>query len=290
MSQQPKVTVLGLGAMGHAFAANLLKKGFSVRGWNRSAGKGEDLIDSGLQLCASASDAVTDSQVVIVMLSDGATTLSVVQQAVKALADGAIICQMGTIGVAATEELQLYLAEHRPDVLLLDAPVSGTKGPAENAQITIFASGDRSRAAAAESVFAAISKGTLWLGDTGAGAKMKLVVNSWLIGLMQSLAESELLAESLGFTPDDLWQALDGGPLAPGYAKVKLQMIGSGDFTPQMQLVWALKDARLAVEAGQSQQLPALKNITELWQQAVDDGFGEQDLAVISKFLANRSQ
>ncbi len=290
MSQQPKVTVLGLGAMGHAFAANLLKKGFSVRGWNRSAGKGEDLIDSGLQLCASASDAVTDSQVVIVMLSDGATTLSVVQQAVKALADGAIICQMGTIGVAATEELQHYLAEHRPDVLLLDAPVSGTKGPAENAQITIFASGDRSRAAAAESVFAAISKGTLWLGDTGAGAKMKLVVNSWLIGLMQSLAESELLAESLGFTPDDLWQALDGGPLAPGYAKVKLQMIGSGDFTPQMQLVWALKDARLAVEAGQSQQLPALKNITELWQQAVDDGFGEQDLAVISKFLANRSQ
>ncbi|WP_294907067.1 NAD(P)-dependent oxidoreductase [Tatumella sp. UBA2305] len=290
MSQQPKVSVLGLGAMGHAFAANLLKKGFTVHGWNRSPGKGDDLLASGLIQAETVSEAVSDSEVVITMLSDGETTLSVVKQAAAALPPEATLCQMGTLGVEATRQIQEYLAEHRPDVLLLDAPVSGTKAPAENAQITIFASGDRSRAAAAETVFAAISKGTLWLGDTGAGAKMKLVVNSWLIGLMQSLAESELLAESFGFTPDDLWQALEGGPLAPGYAKVKLQMISSGDFTPQMQLIWALKDARLAVEAGNAQQLPALKNITELWQQAVDDGLGEQDLAVISQFLANRSK
>lgn len=290
MSQQPKVSVLGLGAMGHAFAANLLKKGFTVHGWNRSQGKGDDLLASGLIQAETVSEAVSDSEVVITMLSDGETTLSVVKQAAAALPPEATLCQMGTLGVEATRQIQEYLAEHRPDVLLLDAPVSGTKAPAENAQITIFASGDRSRATAAETVFAAISKGTLWLGDTGAGAKMKLVVNSWLIGLMQSLAESELLAESFGFTPDDLWQALEGGPLAPGYAKVKLQMISSGDFTPQMQLIWALKDARLAVEAGNAQQLPALKNITELWQQAVDDGFGEQDLAVISQFLANRSK
>ncbi|GAA0484999.1 MULTISPECIES: NAD(P)-dependent oxidoreductase [Tatumella] len=290
MSQQTKVAVLGLGAMGHAFASNLLKKGFRVSGWNRSAGKGEDLVPAGLQLADSVSEAVSEAAVIITMLSDGDTTLNIAAQAAEALSAQAIFCQMGTIGVDATRLLQQFLQQKRPDVVFLDAPVSGTKAPAENAMITVFASGERSRATAAESVFAAISKGSLWLGEAGAGSRMKLVVNSWLIGLMQSLAESELLAESLGFSPEDLWQALEGGPLAAPYAKGKLQMISRDDFTPQMQLVWALKDARLATEAGDVQQLPALKNITELWQQAVDDGFGEQDLAVISKFLANRSK
>ncbi len=170
-------------------------------------------------------------------------------------------------------------------MIFIDAPVSGTKAPAENAQILVMASGDQSRAQAAETVFAAIGKGTQWLGDAGAGSRMKLVINSWLIGLMQSLAESTRLAEQFGFSTDDLWKVLEGGPLAAPYAKMKLGMIASDDFTPQMHLVWALKDARLALEAAGDNKLPALENIAKVWQQAVDEGYGEQDLAVIYKYL-----
>ena len=248
------------------------------------------LVPAGLRLASSCCEVVFRPAKILSFLSGCVPALNISTLTAEALSAQAIFCQMGTIGVDATRLLQQFLQQKRPDVVFLDAPVSGTKAPAENAMITVFASGERSRATAAESVFAAISKGSLWLGEAGAGSRMKLVVNSWLIGLMQSLAESELLAESLGFSPEDLWQALEGGPLAAPYAKGKLQMISRDDFTPQMQLVWALKDARLATEAGDVQQLPALKNITELWQQAVDDGFGEQDLAVISKFLANRSK
>ncbi|MFC6379409.1 NAD(P)-dependent oxidoreductase [Tatumella sp. JGM118] len=286
--KQPEVAVLGLGAMGHAFAGNLLKKGFAVYGWNRSPEKGEDLRQPGFTLADSPAAAVSQASVIITMLPDEKTTHEVLTQALHAIPQGATVCQMGTLGVEGTEKLHQLLSEQRPDILFLDAPVSGTKAPAENAQITVLASGDRSRAGAAEQVFAAISKATLWQGDAGAGSRMKLVVNSWLIGLMQSLAESERLAESLGFGPQDFWQALEGGPLAAPYAKVKLQMIESGDFSPQMQLIWALKDAKLAVNAGNAAQLPALENITRLWQQAVDDGLGEQDLAVISRYLAER--
>jgi len=284
MSQQPEVAVLGLGAMGHAFAANLLKKGFKVHGWNRTRARGEDLLDAGLQLADSPAEAVAQADVVIAMLSDGETTGQVLQQSQDAFKSGAILCQMGTIGVEKTDALIALFAEARGDMLFIDAPVSGTKAPAENAQILVLASGDRSRAAAAETVFAAIGKGTQWLGEAGKSSRMKLVINSWLIGMMQSLAESTQLAAQFGFSTDDLWQVLDGGPLAAPYAKMKLGMIASDDYTPQMNLVWALKDARLALEASDT-PLPALANIADFWQQAVDDGLGEQDLAVVYRYL-----
>lgn len=195
-----------------------------------------------------------------------------------------MLCQMGTIGVEKTDALIAFFADAREDIIFIDAPVSGTKAPAENAQILVMASGDQTRAAAAETVFSAIGKGTQWLGEAGAGSRMKLVINSWLIGLMQSLAESTRLAEQFGFSTDDMWNVLDGGPLAAPYAKMKLGMIASDDYTPQMHLVWALKDARLALDAADS-KLPALENIADVWQQAVDAGYGEQDLAVIYKYL-----
>lgn len=287
MSQQPEVAVLGLGAMGHAFAANLLKKGFKVHGWNRTRARGEDLLDAGLQLADSPAEAVAQADVVIAMLSDGETTGQVLQQSQDAFKSGAILCQMGTIGVEKTDALIALFAEARGDMLFIDAPVSGTKAPAENAQILVLASGDRSRAAAAETVFAAIGKGTQWLGEAGKSSRMKLVINSWLIGMMQSLAESTQLAAQFGFSTDDLWQVLEGGPLAAPYAKMKLGMIASDDYTPQMNLVWALKDVRLALEASDT-PLPALANIADFWQQAVDDGLGEQDLAVVYRYLKAR--
>ncbi|MEN4767688.1 NAD(P)-dependent oxidoreductase [Duffyella gerundensis] len=285
---QPTVAVLGLGAMGHAFAANLLKKGFTVHGWNRTRSKGEDLCAAGLQLADRAADAVAQADVVILMLADPASTESVVNETLPAMKQGATLCQMGTIGTAMTDSLIAQTAAQRSDLLFIDAPVSGTKAPAENAQILILASGERERAAAAESVFAAIGKGTRWLGSAGASSRMKLVINSWLIGMMQSLAESTLLAEEFGFSPDDLWQVLEGGPLAAPYAKVKLDMITGGDYTPQMHLNWALKDARLALDAASNRQLPALENVTRVWQQAVEAGYGEQDLASVFAWLKNQ--
>ncbi|WP_061062429.1 NAD(P)-dependent oxidoreductase [Pantoea vagans] len=282
--KQPEVAVLGLGAMGHAFAANLLKKGFRVHGWNRTRTRGEDLLDAGLQLADSPEEAVREADVVIAMLSDGGATEQALHQAKEAFKQDATLCQMGTIGVEKTDTLIAFFAAERPDLLFIDAPVSGTKAPAENAQILVLASGDQIRAQAAEAVFAAISKGTKWLGEAGKSTRMKLVINSWLIGMMQSLAESTRLAEDFGFSTDDLWQVLEGGPLAAPYAKMKLGMIASDDYTPQMHLIWALKDARLALDAAET-PLPALENIAQFWQQAVDAGHGEEDLAVIYRYL-----
>lgn len=288
MNQRPTVAVLGLGAMGHAFAANLLKKEFSVSGWNRTRSRGDDLLSSGLQLCDTPRQAVAEADVVIVMLPDGEITRKVLSEALSDLKTGAVVSQMGTIGLAATEKLIAMFQEQRPDVVFIDAPVSGTKAPAEQAQVLVLASGDRQRAAAIEPVFAAIAKGAKWLGEAGAGSKMKLVVNAWLISLMQGLAESARLADQFGFSPDEFWQVLDGGPLAAPYAKGKLSMIAEGEYPPQMHLNWALKDARLALDASGNNPMPGLETIARLWQQAVDAGYGEKDLSVIYRFLQDQ--
>ena len=288
MNQHPSVAVLGLGAMGHAFAANLIKNRFPVAGWNRTRARGEDLAEQGMKLCDEPPQAAAQADVVLAMLADGAATARVVEQIIPALRPNAIFCQMGTIGVEATDKLIAQLAQARPDVVYIDAPVSGTKGPAENAQILVLASGDRQRAERLEPVFAAIGKSVRWLGAAGAGSRMKLVVNAWLIALMQGLAESLSLARQFGFSPDDLWSVLEGGPLATPYARVKLDTIKGGDYTPQMQLTWALKDAQLALDAAEDQSMPGMQHIAQLWRQAVDAGYGEQDLAVIYRFLTGK--
>lgn len=285
----PKVTVLGLGAMGHAFASNLLKRGFTVSAWNRSPGRGEDLEAYGLTSYAQPQQAVSDADVIISMLSDAEATLSVLVEIAPACKSQAIYCQMGTIGVQETLQAIDLLKQIQPAMQFVDAPVSGTKAPAENAQILVLASGEQEKCAAVEQVFAAISRGTQWFGAAGNSQKMKLVLNAWLISMMQGVAESTLLAKSLGFSPEQFWSALEGGPLAAPYVKVKLDAIAKHQYAPQMQLVHALKDAKLALTLASPATMPVLDKIADIWQKAAEEGFAAQDLSSVYQWLESQS-
>ncbi|WP_270502473.1 NAD(P)-dependent oxidoreductase [Kluyvera ascorbata] len=287
MNALPAVAVLGLGAMGHAFAANLLKKNFTVYGWNRTPGRGDDLVSEGLVQRETAAQAVSDAQVIIAMLTDGDATLAAIRAIAPSCPQNATFCQMGTIGIQETADAIALLETLRPDMLYLDAPVSGTKAPAENAQILVMASGDQQRAGAAQQVFDAISRGTQWYGDAGNSQKMKLVINAWLISMMQGVAESMQLAKQFGFTPGQLWETLDGGPLAAPYVKGKLEMIRKEDYTPQMQLQHALKDARLALANAPQGTMPMMNEIVDMWSQASQGGLAEQDLAAVYTWIDN---
>lgn len=278
---KPAVAILGLGAMGHAFAANLLRKDFRVSGWNRTPARGDDLRELGLIQTETPQQAVAEADVIISMLADGEATQDIINRIAGDCKPSAIFCQMGTIGIEQTEQSIGLLASLRNDIIYLDAPVSGTKTPAEIGQIMVLASGPKEHAAPAEKVFDAISRGTQWFGRAGNSQKMKLVLNAWLIAMMQGIAESAQLAAQFGFSPDILWKTLEGGPLAAPYLKGKLAMIAAADYTPQMQLTHALKDARLALGSAQPNTLPILSEIAKLWEEAVEEGLGQEDLAVV---------
>src|ERR1022692_1730124 len=186
---------------------------------------------------------------------------------------------MGTIGVGATTEIAGRLREMRPDVLFADAPVSGSKGPAETGQLLILASGPPAAQAIAGPAFAAIGRRTVWLGEAGQGSRMKLVVNAYMSVLIEGVAEALELAGRLGIDDSKLAEAIEGGPLDAPIADAKLHKMERGDFAPEFPLEWALKDVDLAIEAAGNDELPLLAALSRQWRAAVDAGHGREDIS-----------
>jgi 3-hydroxyisobutyrate dehydrogenase len=225
-------------------------------------------------------DAVADADVVITMLADADAVLSVLdhQGTLEAFPPGAVWIQMGTIGLRGTDRMAALAATRRPDVVFVDAPVSGSKGPAEKGELMILASGPPGLEAELQPVFDVVGQRTIWLGEAGRGTRLKLVLNTWLAFLMEGLAETATLADELGIAHDTLLGALDAGPLAAPAAVAKLAKIDAGDYAQEFALAWALKDVDLALESIPS-RLPALAAIAVQWHRAAAEGYGRLDVS-----------
>jgi 3-hydroxyisobutyrate dehydrogenase len=275
------VAVLGTGIMGSAMARNLVAAGLPTTVWDRSQEATERLTALGAVAAPSPDEAVREARVVITMLPTADVVESVVFDGgvADAFAADSVWAQMGTIGLDATARIAGRLASLRTDVAFVDAPVSGSKGPAESGQLLILASGpDRARPAL-ERPFAAIGRATVWLGEAGQGSRLKLVVNAYMATLIEGVAEAIELAGQLGVSTGRLAEAIEGGPLDAPIADAKLHKIERGDFEPEFPLEWALKDVDLALEAVDGDTLPLLSALSRQWHAAVDAGHGRQDVS-----------
>lgn len=267
--------------MGDAIARGLLRAGLRVGVWDRTPAKADRLTVVGATAHPGPDVAAANADVVITMLPDGpvVTSVAVGEGMLKALRPRAIWSQMGTIGVQATEELAGTVARLRPDVRFVDAPVAGTRGPAETGQLLILASGPESARQPLQPVFGAIGSRTIWLGEAGAGSRLKLVFNSWLAFLMEGIAEAAALADTLGVDHAVLADALRGSSLEAPFALAKLAKIDAGDETPDFALRWATKDIDLALAEAGTTTLPVAAAISRRWHDLVDAGLGEADVS-----------
>ena len=218
------VAVIGAGIMGAAMARNLVAAGLNTRVWDRSPSATGPLAEAGAVVAESAREAVRDARVVITMLPTADAVDSVIFDGgvADAFADGSVWAQMGTIGVEATLRSKDRLAAQRPGVMFVDAPVSGSKGPAEQGQLLILASGPAAAADAVRPVFDVIGRKTVWLGEAGRGSQMKLVVNAYMSILIEGVAETMELADRLGIGHQQLAEVIEGGPLDAPIADAKL--------------------------------------------------------------------
>jgi 3-hydroxyisobutyrate dehydrogenase len=284
------VALLGTGIMGSAMARNLVAARLRTTVWDRSPAATRPLAEAGARTAASPSEAVRGAGVVITMLATAEVVDSVVfgGGVVEAFAEGAVWAQMGTIGVSATEEIATRLGRLRPDVRFVDAPVSGSKGPAEAGTVLVLASGPAGAEAILQPAFSAIGRKTVWLGAAGQGSRMKLVVNAYLSTLIEGVAETLELASRLGIASDAVAEAIEGGPLDAPIADAKLHKMQSGDYAAEFPLEWALKDVNLALAAAGGDGLPLLEALSRQWRAAVDAGHGRQDFSAAR--LALRSQ
>jgi 3-hydroxyisobutyrate dehydrogenase len=282
-----RVTVLGTGIMGSAMARLLARAGLDTTVWDRTAAATAPLADAGVRVAGSAAEAVADATVVITMLPDGDAVSGVMfDGTADAFADGAAWAQMGTIGVSATEQVAGRLTQLRPGVLFVDAPVSGSKGPAEHGELLILASGPPAAVPLVTPVFDVIGRKTVWLGEAGAGSRMKLAVNAYMSVLIEGVAETLELVDRLGIDAGKLDEVIEGGPLDAPIADAKLHKMQRGDYAPEFPLQWALKDVDLAIEAAGGEAPPLLAALSRQWRTAVQAGHGREDVSAARLALA----
>ena len=274
--------------MGFPIARNLAAAGLDVRAWNRSKDKAAPLSEFGVTVADSPAEAVAGADLVITMLYDADSVADTVRQASSALKPGAIWLQLSTVGVAGEQQLSELAAEL--GLRHLDAPVLGTKKPAEDGKLTILASGPKDTREACQPVFDVIGARTIWVGPAGAGSRLKLVANAWVIAVLEGIAESLSLARGLGLDPALFLDAVSGGAMDAPYVQLKGQAMLAGDWTPSFALSGAAKDAELIVQAGSDAgtEMAFTRAALGLLQQAVADGHGDKDMAAI--YLAHDQQ
>ena len=278
------IAVLGAGGtMGQGMARNVAAAGIPVHAWNRTAAKLDNLAGTvGVEIFGTAREAVVDADLVVTMLSDVEATLAAMSGADGGAAgsEGAVWVQMGTIGVEASERCA-ELARDR-GLVYVDAPVMGTKKPAEAGQLVVLASGPQGPRESLEPFFDAIGKRTIWLGEAGQGSRLKVVVNSWICTVTEGTAEMLRLAAALGLEPRLALDAIEDGPLEVPYQRMKAEMMLKGDYTPSFRLELAAKDARLAVAAGEEAgaEIPMIEAIAAQ-MTAVAAAHPDDDLAVL---------
>lgn len=281
-SRPLQVALFGAGIMGAAMARNLLKAGHRVTVWNRTPERAQALAADGARFAADPAEAVRDADLILTILLDGPAVLAALRDAAPALRPGTVWAQCSTVGLEALDGLAAFAAEH--GLLLVDSPVLGTRQPAEAGQLTVLAAGPAEARPLADQVFDVIGGSTRWLAEDAAGGaatRLKLVLNGWVLTLVNGAAEALTLAEGLGVDPQAFLDTVAGGGLDVPYLQAKGRAMLSGDFTPSFTLDGALKDARLIAAAGEQAGVVldlAPAAVTRL-ARAQAQGHGAEDMA-----------
>jgi len=283
---------LGLGIMGTAMAANLVKAGHAVTVWNRAREKCAPLLELGAEAAATPADVATRSDITFAMVSDptGSEALCFASQGVlEGLAAGRGYVDMSTID----EDTSRNIATAVTDMggRYLEAPVSGTKKPAEDGTLIFLTAGDRSLYDEAAPALDIMGKKRLFLGEVGAGARMKIIVNLIMGGMMTAFAEGLGLARNARLDPADLLDVLAAGALANPMFAGKGPLMLAGHYDPAFPLKHLQKDLRLAADlAGDYEQsIPTGQAALDLYTEALEKGLGDLDMCALFKVLTDKS-
>src|SRR5271154_5085576 len=210
------VTILGAGGMGTAMAARLTETGHRVTIWDRTPDHARHASGTGVTVAADAASAVADAPVVITMVTNGEAVNDIAAQMLSAMRADAVWVQASTVGAEWTDRLRgLADANGRT---MLDAPVSGSTGPARNGKLSWLVAGPPHGVETARPVLDALGERVLVVGTAGEANRLKLVVNTWMTAATVAMADALAACDRLGVTRSSLLEVLNGGPLAMPYA------------------------------------------------------------------------
>ncbi len=277
-----RVAVLGTGVMGAGMVRSLRRADLEVNAWNRSRDKADPLADDGARVCGSAAEAVADADVVVLMLFDTAAVLEVMADALPATQNGPVWVQSSTIGLEGTGEAADLASRYGAP--FVDAPVLGTKQPAEQGALVFLAAGAEELRARVAPAFDAMGSKTIWVGEEpGRGSALKLACNAFVGTLTAAVGQSVALATQLGLDPQLFLDALDGGASDSPYVHVKGAMMLSGEFPASFALDGVRKDLGLIREAELASGTATTLTDAALacYDAAAAQGHGSEDMAAV---------
>ncbi len=278
---------LGTGIMGAPMARNAAAAGLDVAAWNRTAGKAVPLGDHGVRVVGSAADAVRGRTLLATMLSDADAVIDALDggAVLDLLAGDAVWVQLSTVGLEGCTRLAALAGEH--GVSFVDAPVSGTRQPAEAGELVVLAAGRQDVRSRVTPLLDAVGAATTWYDEVGDASRLKLVLNTWLLGMLAALADAVRLAELVDVDPARFLAAIDGTPIGAPYAQLKGKAMAAGEYPAAFGLAMAAKDAGLvrAAVAQAGGELGVADAVASVLERAVQAGLGEQDMAAIVEVL-----
>jgi len=270
--------------MGHAMARNLVKAGHSVAVWNRTPGKDVE----GARAAATPAEAATDADVVWMCVSDTAAVEHVLfgENGVEsALREGMIVVDSSTISPSATLAFAERVRARGADYV--DAPVTGSKIGAQNAQLIFIVGGSEATMERIRPLFEAMGKTVLRMGDTGKGQAAKLAGNLMIAMIYEGFAEGLTLAAKLGVPAESLLGLVNASMIKSGVVEYKAPFVLKRDFSPNFPMRLMFKDMQLMLEAAREARvkLPGLKTVSEVYEVAIEEGHQDLDYAATLMLL-----
>jgi 3-hydroxyisobutyrate dehydrogenase len=286
------VGFIGLGVMGQPMALNLARAGTRVVVWNRSADKCEPLRAAGAKVVASPAEMFQQTPIVIMMLADGAAIDAVLGRGTTNfgvnLAQHTIV-QMGTTSPDYSRRLEADVRAAGGSYV--EAPVSGSRKPAEAGQLVVMLAGEHAAVDAARPLLQPMCHQTIKCGPVPSALIMKFSINIFLINMVTGLAEAVHFAERHDVDMQEFLAALDAGPMASGVSRVKAPKLVGRDFAVQASILDVLKNNRLVAEAARESKLasPLLDVCHALYSEAAALGQGQSDMVAVIRAIEART-
>ena len=278
-----RVAVLGTGIMGAGMARSLLRSGLDVTVWNRSPGRAAPLAADGAQVAGTAPGAVAGVDAVVTMLWDGGSVAEVMTGALAAAPDGVLWAQTSTVSLHDAG-VRLPALAGRYGARYVDAPVLGSRQPAEEGKLVVLAASPGPLRDPVTPLFEAIAARTVWVSERpGDGTRLKLVANSWVGTIVAATAQAIALAQGLGLDPQAFLDTVAGGAVDTPYLHLKGQAMITGEFPPSFTVDGAVKDTGLIAAAMRESGTDAtlMDAVASQYRKAADGGHGGQDMAAV---------
>jgi 3-hydroxyisobutyrate dehydrogenase len=292
MQAAGRIAFLGLGTMGTAMAANLVRAGFDVTGWNRTPGRAAELVGLGLATADSPAGAVRDADIVVICVSDTPDVEAVLfgpGGVVDGAREGTLVIDCSTIAPSGSWDFAARLRER--GIAMIDAPVSGGSEGAQKATLTLFVGGDAADVERGRPVLAAMGRTITHVGPIGAGQAVKAVNQVILAGAYLGVAEGIVLAIKAGLDVEQVVAALGGGAAQSWVLENRSGRMLANDYPLGFKVSLHRKDLGIALELADQlgAALPVSALAAQLESGLIARGHGDDDMSALARTIRGLS-